>query len=123
MASVYVSYYFIRNRRLVTDYTETENVYALGVNSPPSATFDGACGRGPSGAMMSAPIWVAREENSNHYYFTENPQRPQNEAEGDGDGVEMGIMRRVDSMRSRMASVYSFASLSNARTKETESFV
>jgi len=36
----------------VTDYTEPQNLFALAVNSPPSAMLAGACGGGPSGEML-----------------------------------------------------------------------
>ena len=36
----------------VTDYTEPQNLFALAINSPPSAMLAGACGGGPSGEML-----------------------------------------------------------------------
>ncbi|KAF2762304.1 hypothetical protein EJ05DRAFT_421819, partial [Pseudovirgaria hyperparasitica] len=42
-----VCLYFILERGFITDYTEPPNMFAIAMNSPPSAELNGACGRGP----------------------------------------------------------------------------
>lgn len=63
--------YFIRQRGLVTDFTETQNLFALAVNSPPSQRLGGSCGAGPQGEQLNVDFHVHHEENSSHFYLKE----------------------------------------------------
>ncbi|KAJ8064730.1 hypothetical protein OCU04_007048 [Sclerotinia nivalis] len=63
--------YFIRQRGLVTDFTETQNLFALAVNSPPSQRLGGSCGAGPQGDQLNVDFHVHHEENSSHFYLKE----------------------------------------------------
>ncbi|KAI1140284.1 hypothetical protein F5Y05DRAFT_424213 [Hypoxylon sp. FL0543] len=56
---------------LVSDYTEPQNLFAVAVNSPPSAALAGSCGHGPDSAGMVAPWRVGYSAAANHYFFEE----------------------------------------------------
>ena len=51
----------------VTDYTETQNLFALAINSPPSQTLAGACGCGPTGEMLGRRWCVDMQPTSNEH--------------------------------------------------------
>ncbi|KAL4906011.1 hypothetical protein BDW74DRAFT_167622 [Aspergillus multicolor] len=53
----------------MTDFTEPQNLFALAVNSPPTARLRGACGAGPDGAQLAERFFVAMEEEDEHYYI------------------------------------------------------
>ncbi|KAI1418545.1 hypothetical protein F5Y13DRAFT_149388 [Hypoxylon sp. FL1857] len=56
---------------LVSDYTEPQNLFAVAVNSPPSAALAGSCGHGPDSAQMVVPWRVGYSAAANHYFFEE----------------------------------------------------
>ncbi|UNI15492.1 hypothetical protein JDV02_002021 [Purpureocillium takamizusanense] len=60
----------------VTDYTEPQNLFALAINSPPSAQLKGSCGGGPQQRDLVVPWRVEYAKNSNHYFFEEANERP-----------------------------------------------
>ncbi|RYP45232.1 hypothetical protein DL768_008395 [Monosporascus sp. mg162] len=60
-----------REGGFVTDYTEPHNLFALAVNSPPSAALGGCCAGGVSSAALVAPFHVGYAEGANHYFFEE----------------------------------------------------
>lgn len=68
--------YFIIRSGLVTDFTEPQNVFALAVNSPPSAQLRGSCGGGPQKRDLVVPWRVAYARNLNHYFFEEANEKP-----------------------------------------------
>lgn len=68
--------YFIMRSGLVTDFTEPQNLFALAVNSPPSAQLKGSCGGGPEGRDLVVPWRVAWAPSANHYFFEEASARP-----------------------------------------------
>lgn len=118
LTSAYVTYYFMRHTQLITDYTEAENMLAIGLNSPTSDSLAGSCGSGPDSEQVQVPIWVVRDESSGHYYYTETRPEPQDDEEVINDGkevVRMGILRRV--------TMKSFSSISSFATKRADSFV
>lgn len=55
--------------RLITDFTETQNLFALAVNSPPSAQLNGACGSGPVGRQLKERWFIGMDEGDAHYYI------------------------------------------------------
>ncbi|RYO91163.1 hypothetical protein DL766_000129 [Monosporascus sp. MC13-8B] len=68
------SYLLLVSKReggLVTDYTEPQNLFALAVNSPPSAALGGRCAGSVSSAAPIAPFRVGYAEGANHYFFEE----------------------------------------------------
>lgn len=69
-------YLLLSRGGLVTDYTEPQNVFALALNSPPSAALAGSCGAGPDLAEMVAPWHVAYAADANHYFFEEAGHSP-----------------------------------------------
>lgn len=73
--------YFIMKNGLVTDYTETANLFALSINSGPSNGLAGSCGRGPQGPMWGLRWFVKMEEQSGHFYIAEG-EDPRNNANG-----------------------------------------
>ncbi|KAI1325124.1 hypothetical protein F5Y16DRAFT_378895 [Xylariaceae sp. FL0255] len=56
---------------LVTDYTEPQNLFALAINSPPSAAMAGSCGHGPDKNELVVPFKVGYAPGANHYFFKE----------------------------------------------------
>ncbi|GAO15612.1 hypothetical protein UVI_02050440 [Ustilaginoidea virens] len=69
-------YYTLRRPGLVTDLTEPQNLFALAINSPPSAQIKGSCGGGPRGRDLVVPWRVAYAPSANHYFFDEAAERP-----------------------------------------------
>lgn len=68
--------YLILRPGLVTDFTEPLNMFALAVNSPPSAQLKGSCGGGPRRRDLVVPWRVAYAPSANHYFFQEANERP-----------------------------------------------
>lgn len=68
--------YFIMRSGLVTDFTEPQNLFALAINSPPSAQLNGSCGAGPEKRDLVVPWRVAYAKRANHYFFEEANERP-----------------------------------------------
>ncbi|KAF7563202.1 hypothetical protein G7046_g905 [Stylonectria norvegica] len=68
--------YFIMRSGLVTDFTEPQNLFALAINSPPSAQLAGSCGAGPEGRDLVVPWRVAYAPSAHHYFFQEANERP-----------------------------------------------
>ncbi|KPM37754.1 hypothetical protein AK830_g8830 [Neonectria ditissima] len=64
-------FYFIMRSGLVTDFTEPQNLFALAINSPPSAQLNGSCGGGPRKRHLEVPWRVAYAPSANHYFFEE----------------------------------------------------
>lgn len=63
--------YFIRQRGFVTDFTATQNLFALAVNSPPSRRLGGSCGAGPEGDQLNVEFHIQCAEDSSHFYLKE----------------------------------------------------
>ncbi|KAH7313809.1 hypothetical protein B0I35DRAFT_355419 [Stachybotrys elegans] len=68
--------YFILRSGLVTDFTEPQNLFALAINSPPSAQIKGSCGGGPTKRDLVVPWRVAYAPSANHYFFEEANEKP-----------------------------------------------
>jgi hypothetical protein len=68
--------YLVRNRKLVTDFTEGNNLVSLALNSAPNERLKGACGGGPEGPDMAVPWRVGYAAAANHYYIEETTRRP-----------------------------------------------
>ncbi|TWU72033.1 hypothetical protein ED733_001305 [Metarhizium rileyi] len=51
--------YILLHRHTITDFTETENLFTLAINSPPSSQFKGSCGGGPKKRDFVVP-WKGR---------------------------------------------------------------
>lgn len=68
--------YFTLRSGLVTDFTEPQNLFALAVNSPPSAQVKGSCGGGPGRLDLEVPWRIAMARKTNHYFFSEAQGRP-----------------------------------------------
>ncbi|KND87649.1 hypothetical protein TOPH_07725 [Tolypocladium ophioglossoides CBS 100239] len=60
----------------VTDFTEPQNLFALAINSPPSAQLKGSCGAGPVDRDLVVPWRVEYVKDSNHYFFEEANEKP-----------------------------------------------
>lgn len=82
-------YLFLRSG-LVTDYTEPQNLFALAINSPPSAQLTGSCGGGPEKRDVVVPWRVAYAPSANHYFFEEAADRPKAKYIKVDEGVTTG---------------------------------
>jgi hypothetical protein len=69
-------FYFIISGGLVTDYTESQNLCALAMNSPPTEQLKGSCGGGPRGRDLVVPWRIAYAPSANHYFLEEANQTP-----------------------------------------------
>lgn len=74
--NVFCLVYFVARSGLVTDFTEPQNLFALAVNSPPSAQLKGSCGAGPEQRDLVVPWRVAWAPSANHYFFEEANEKP-----------------------------------------------
>jgi hypothetical protein len=63
LMNIFVLIYFVIHRGLVTDFSEPPNLFALAVNSPPSAQLAGSCGGGPEGKQYMVNWFVNHEGN------------------------------------------------------------
>jgi hypothetical protein len=82
----------------VTDFTEPQNLFALAINSPPSAQIQGSCGGGPETRDLVVPWRVAHAPSVNHYFFEEANDRPwrgKYAKEGISSGVDMGTKGKI----------------------------
>ncbi|KHN95231.1 uncharacterized protein MAM_06942 [Metarhizium album ARSEF 1941] len=68
--------YMVCHKHTITDFTETENLFALAINSPPSSQFKGSCGGGPKKRNFVVPWKVAYAPTANHYFFQEASDMP-----------------------------------------------
>jgi hypothetical protein len=67
--NVFCLVYLLLGSGMVTDYTDPQNLFALAVNSPPSAQLGGCCG-GVSGSRAWMVPWrVGYSRSANHYFF------------------------------------------------------
>ncbi|KAI0377266.1 hypothetical protein F5Y04DRAFT_264626 [Hypomontagnella monticulosa] len=69
--AVCLAYLIFYRPGLVSDYTEPQNLFAVAVNSPPSAALAGSCGHGPDSREMVVPWRVGYSAAANHYFFEE----------------------------------------------------
>lgn len=74
--NVFCLVYFIMRSGLVTDFTEPQNLFALAVNSPPSAQLKGSCGGGPEKRDLVVPWRVSYAPSAHHYFFQEASEKP-----------------------------------------------
>ncbi|KAJ8105406.1 hypothetical protein OPT61_g10198 [Boeremia exigua] len=66
LMNIFVVFYFIFHRGLVTDFSEPPNLFALAVNSPPSQALAGSCGGGPEGKQYMVN-WFVNHEGEHLY--------------------------------------------------------
>jgi hypothetical protein len=71
VTNVFCLIYFFLFSGLVTDYTETQNLFALAVNSPPSNRLHGSCGAGPQGDQLNVDWHVKADDQSGHFFIKE----------------------------------------------------
>ncbi|KAI9646576.1 hypothetical protein NHQ30_004571 [Ciborinia camelliae] len=107
LTNIFCLGYFIRQRGLVTDFTETQNLFALAVNSPPSQRLGGSCGAGPQGDQLNVDFHVEHEENSSHFYLKEGNSSSVFEPSSFELKNRRGSMMKL---KSRTASSYSMLS-------------
>lgn len=74
--NLFCLFYFVLRSGFVTDFTEPQNLFALAVNSPPSAQLNGSCGGGPEKRDLVVPWRVAYVQSANHYFFEEANEKP-----------------------------------------------
>ena len=68
--------FLLLQREHVTDLTEPQNLFALAINSPPSAHISGSCGGGPETRDLAVPWRLEYAGQANHYFFEEASERP-----------------------------------------------
>lgn len=61
--------YFGITGSLVTDFIDPLNLFALTLNSPPSAALDGACGAGPEKEHFVVPWHIELDRENEHLYM------------------------------------------------------
>ncbi len=71
VTNVFCLIYLFLYSGLVTDYTETQNLFALAVNSPPSSRLHGSCGAGPEGDQLNVDFHIEADDGSGHFYIKE----------------------------------------------------
>lgn len=71
ITNVFCLVYFILASGIVTDFTETQNLFALAVNSRNSKGLAGSCGSGPKDAQLTVPWHIGQEEKSTHFFIQE----------------------------------------------------
>ncbi|GAB0132925.1 hypothetical protein EsDP_00001346 [Epichloe bromicola] len=74
--NVFCFLYALPKPGLVTDFTEPQNLFALAINSPPSAQLKGSCGGGPEKRDLVVPWRVAYAPSANHYFLEEANENP-----------------------------------------------
>lgn len=100
----------------MTDYTETQNLFALAVNSPPSNQLHGSCGAGPKGEQLNVDWHIKADEQNGHFFIKESDSGGE---KGKGSGREDGTggreMRRRRSGSFPLKSMNSYSRLSAKR--------
>lgn len=81
--------YFFLFSGLVTDYTETQNLFALAVNSPPSNRLHGSCGAGPQGEQLNVDWHIKADDQSGHFFIKEGGTKGRNYAHNHDNGYEL----------------------------------
>ncbi|KAF1812602.1 hypothetical protein P152DRAFT_514211 [Eremomyces bilateralis CBS 781.70] len=66
-------YFLFHRGRLIKDFFDPTNLFAVAVNSQPPKTMSGTSGDGPSGEQMRAP-WYISEEEKHWYAISDEPK-------------------------------------------------
>ena len=74
--NLYYLFYFVKNRCLVTDFMEPQNLFTLSLNSPPSQSLQGACGGGPDNDQLGSN-WTVQETDERHFLISNLPRSRQ----------------------------------------------
>jgi hypothetical protein len=109
LMNIFVLFYFLLHRGLVTDFSEPPNLFALAVNSPPSHLFAGSCGGGPEGKQYVVN-WFVNTEGDHLYMepgqkpaggFTGGHVHPHAHARSSGTGWFGGATNSFNRLRHR----------------------
>ncbi|OAA79859.1 hypothetical protein LEL_03345 [Akanthomyces lecanii RCEF 1005] len=68
--------YIFLHAKLVTDYTEAHNLFALALNSSPNERLKGTCGGGPQERDLAVPWRVGYSSGANHYFIEQTGGGP-----------------------------------------------
>ncbi len=68
--------YIFLHAKLVTDYTEAHNLFALALNSSPNERLRGTCGGGPQERDLAVPWRVGYSSGANHYFIEQTGGGP-----------------------------------------------
>lgn len=68
--------YILAHAKLVTDYTEAHNLFALALNSRQNRQLKGSCGGGPAERDLAVPWKVGYTSGTNHYFFEQTTRKP-----------------------------------------------
>lgn len=101
--------FMLFNLNIVTDFTDTKNLFVLAMNSPPSSQFKGSCGGGPNQRDLEIPWRVAFTKKASHYFFAEARDKPRKgkyskasmESILEKDGPE-GSYKRLSGIKTRL---------------------
>lgn len=74
--NVFCLVYLLLGSGMVTDYTDPQNLFALAVNSPPSAQLGGCCGGVHGSKPLLVPWRVGYSKSANHYFFEPADEKP-----------------------------------------------
>ncbi|OCK83244.1 hypothetical protein K432DRAFT_402226 [Lepidopterella palustris CBS 459.81] len=88
--NVFIFFYFILHRGLVTDFSEPPNLFSLAVNSPPSHLLAGSCGGGPEGKQYQVNWFVNTE--GGHLYMEPGEKAVEVEEGRRSSGISLGAM-------------------------------
>ncbi|KAH8805016.1 hypothetical protein F5884DRAFT_439238 [Xylogone sp. PMI_703] len=102
LTNIFCLGYFLIRGGLVTDFTETQNLFGLAVNSPPSDRLRGSCGGGPHREQLDVD-WHVTMEDSGHYYLADSAGEKREVAGDTGGGMAWragheasGLLPRMD---------------------------
>lgn len=111
--NVFCLVYLLLGSGMVTDYTDPQNLFALAVNSPPSAQLGGSCGGVSGSKPLQVPWRVGYSKSANHYFFEPAGEKA---LEGSDGSSTSRSERYHESVRERGASRSSYKRLSTSRT-------
>jgi len=70
LSNLFCLAWFLLHGGLVTDFLEPQNLFALAVNSPPSAALEGSCGGGPEEEQFRMK-WLINFDRQREHVFIE----------------------------------------------------
>ncbi|CAD0094253.1 unnamed protein product [Aureobasidium vineae] len=91
--------YFVRGDGLVTDFTETLNLFSLSINSPASDFMAGSCATGPSSKHFG-PEWVIKASGEHVYLISKEDLDPETES-GTPGSIDRSMLSRLKGMIGR----------------------
>ncbi|KAL1796220.1 hypothetical protein ACET3X_004760 [Alternaria dauci] len=75
LVNILMLVYFVLQPGLVTDFSQSPQLFALAVNSPPTPAFAGSCGGGPEGKEYKL-AWSISHEGGHVFIEPESQRKP-----------------------------------------------